>query len=222
MADDWRLTVDFDDEGDGTQLVERLSARRFESDERDRLGGRVVVSRDGPRVFFYADSEECAREAEHVATERLAAEGLQARVAFERWHPVEQDWKDAEHPPSRHGGRARGRARAPAGARGGRVAEASGDAEWEVRVSLPSHEATDELADMLEARGDPGRPAGHVPARRRGNQDEATRSPSASGRRLLTARRSRSSRAAPGLGGQRRRTRSRSSAGSAADTGPLV
>jgi hypothetical protein len=154
VADDWRLTVDFDDEGDGTQLVERLSARRFESDERDRLGGRVVVSRDGPRVFFYADSEDCAREAERVATERVAEEGLQARVAFERWHPVEQAWKDAGIPlPGTEeeidAERERQQEREAA------ESEASGVAEWEVRVSLPSHEATDELADTLEGEGFP-------------------------------------------------------------------
>jgi hypothetical protein len=154
MADDWRLTVDFDDEGDGTQLVERLSARRFESDERDRLGGRVVVSRDGPRVFFYADSEECAREAERVATERLAEEGLEARVAFERWHPVEQAWRDAGIPLPRteeeiEAEHDRQQAREAA------ESEASGVAEWEVRVSLPSHEATDELADLLQGEGFP-------------------------------------------------------------------
>jgi hypothetical protein len=154
MADDWRLTVDFDDEGDGTQLVERLSARRFESDERDRLGGRVVVSRDGPRVFFYADSEECAREAERVATERLAEEGLEARVAFERWHPVEQAWRDAGVPLPRteeeiEAEHDRQQEREAA------ESEASGVAEWEVRVSLPSHEATDELADLLEGEGFP-------------------------------------------------------------------
>jgi hypothetical protein len=154
VADDWRLTVDFDDEGDGTQLVERLSARRFESDERDRLGGRVVVSRDGPRVFFYADSEACAREAERVATERLAEVSLEARVAFERWHPVEQAWKDAGIPLPRtdeeiEAERDRQQEREAA------ESEASGVAEWEVRVSLPSHEATDELADVLESEGFP-------------------------------------------------------------------
>ena len=154
MADDWRLTVDFDDEGDGTQLVERLSARRFEADERDRLGGRVVVSRDGPRVFFYADSEECAREAEHVATERLAEEGLEARVAFERWHPVEQAWKDASIPlPSTEDELEAEHERQQE--HEAAESEASGVAEWEVRVSLPSHEATDELAEMLEGEGFP-------------------------------------------------------------------
>ena len=51
--------------------------------------------------------------------------------------------------------------------------EASGEAEWEVRVSLPSREATDELADRLEGEG--------IPVTRRAtfllvgavNQDEA-------------------------------------------------
>ena len=37
MSDDWRVMVDFDDEGDGTQLVEWLSARRLEAEERERL-----------------------------------------------------------------------------------------------------------------------------------------------------------------------------------------
>jgi hypothetical protein len=113
-----------------------------------------VVSRDGPRVFFYADSEDCAREAERVATERVAEEGLQARVAFERWHPVEQAWKDAGIPlPGTEeeidAERERQQEREAA------ESEASGVAEWEVRVSLPSHQATDELADTLEGEGFP-------------------------------------------------------------------
>ena len=57
MGDDWRVTVDFDDEGDGTQFAERLTALELEAEERARLGDRVVVSRDGPRVFLYTDSE---------------------------------------------------------------------------------------------------------------------------------------------------------------------
>jgi hypothetical protein len=154
MADDWRVTVDFDDEGDGTQLMERLSARRFAGEERDQLGGRVVVSRDGPRVFLYADSEELASGAERVARERLAEGGVEARVAFERWHPVEQAWKDAGIPLPRteseiEAERERQQEREAA------ESEASGVAEWEVRVTLPSHEATDELAERLENEGFP-------------------------------------------------------------------
>ncbi len=172
MADDWRITVDFDDEGDGTQLVEWLSARRFQSEERERLAGRVAVSRDGPRVFLYADTEELARDADGVVRALLSSEGRAARIALERWHPVEQDWKDAGIPlpgtdaeiQAEH---ERQQEREAA------ESLASGHAEWEVRVSLSSREATDELADRLEAEG--------IPVTRRAtfllvgavNQDEA-------------------------------------------------
>jgi hypothetical protein len=154
VAEDWRITVDFDDGGDGTQLVEWLAARRFESEERDSLGGRVVVSRDGPRVFLYADSEELARDADGIVRALLSSEGRQARIALERWHPVEQDWKDAAVPLPQtdeeiEAEHERQQAREAAESR------ASGHAEWEVRVSLPSREATDELADRLEAEGTP-------------------------------------------------------------------
>ena len=172
MAEDWRITIDFDDEADGTQLVEWLAARRFESEERDSFAGRVAVSRDGPRVFLFADTEELARDADGIVRALLSSEGRQARVAFERWHPVEQDWKDASVPlPQTDEDIAVEHERQQA--REAAESLASGHAEWEVRVSLPSREATDELADRLEAEG--------IPVTRRAtfllvgavNQDEA-------------------------------------------------
>jgi hypothetical protein len=154
MADDWRLTVDFDDEGDGTQLVEWLAALRLEAGERDRLGDRVVVSRDGSRVFLYADTEEVARELETVVRRELEDAGSEARLALERWHPAEQAWRDADVPLPRseeelEAERARQQEREAAESR------ASGQAEWEVRVQLPTHDATEALADRLEAEGAP-------------------------------------------------------------------
>jgi hypothetical protein len=154
VAEDWRITVDFDDEGDGTQLVEWLAARRFVSEERESLVGRIAVSRDGPRVFLYADSEELARDADGIVRSLLSSEERRARIALERWHPVEQDWKDAGIPLPRTdeeiaAEHERQQAREAA------ESLASGHAEWEVRVSLPSREATDELADRLEREGTP-------------------------------------------------------------------
>src|SRR3954451_9320622 len=98
MADDWRVTIDFDDEGDGTQFTEWLAAVELESEERHQLGDRVVVSRDGPRVFLYADSDDQARSVYQTAQARIEAEGRSAVTALERWHPVEQAWKDAAVP----------------------------------------------------------------------------------------------------------------------------
>ena len=154
MADDWRLTVDFDDEGDGTQLVEWLAAFRLEAEERDRLGDRVVVSRDGPRVFLYADAEEVARESEAVVRRELGSREAPFRLSLARWHPVEQAWKDADVPLPRteeelEAERARQQEREAAESR------ESGHAEWEVRIELPTHEQTEALADRLEAEGIP-------------------------------------------------------------------
>jgi hypothetical protein len=154
VADDWRLTVDFDDEGDGTQLVEWLAALRLEAEERERLGDRVVVSRDGPRVFLYVDAEERAREAEGVVRRRLEGGEREARIVLERWHPAEQAWKDAAEPLPQtqeevEAERARQQAREAAESR------EKGYADWEVRVELPDHDQTAALAARLEAEGVP-------------------------------------------------------------------
>lgn len=154
VSDDWRVTVDFDDEGDGTQLVEWLAARRLEAEERERLGGRVVVSRDGPRVYLYADAEAQAKDAEGFIRAHLSSEGRPARIKLERWHPVEQAWRDAAVPlpeteeeiQTEH---ARQQEREAA------ESFAHGHAEWEVRISLPSREATETLGARLAAEGLP-------------------------------------------------------------------
>jgi hypothetical protein len=154
MADDWRVTVDFDDEGDGTQLAEWLGALELAAEERDRLGDRVVVSRDGPRVYLYADTEERARAAHDTVRARIETEGLAAASAFERWHPVEQVWKDASLPLPRSEAELR--------AEHERLQEREeadslekGRAEWEVRVELPNHEDTVAFAERLESEGIP-------------------------------------------------------------------
>jgi hypothetical protein len=154
MSDDWRVTVDFDDEGDGTQLVEWLSARRLEAEERERLAGRVVVSRDGPRVYLYADEEQQARDAEGFIRAHLSSESRAANVSLERWHPVEQDWRESSVPLPETEDEIRAEHERQQ-AREASESFASGHAEWEVRVSLPSREATEALAEQLEAEGLP-------------------------------------------------------------------
>lgn len=154
MADDWRVTIDFDDEGDGTQLAEWLGALELEAEERDRLGERVIVSRDGPRVHLYADGEEPARAAYETVRARIEAEGLAAVTAFERWHPVEQAWKDASLPLPHTEEEVRAE-RERFQEREAAESLAKGRAEWEVRVELPSHDDTVVLAERLETEGIP-------------------------------------------------------------------
>ena len=154
MADDWRVTIDFDDEADGTQLAEWLAAVDLEGEQRASLGERVIVSRDGPRVYLYSDSMEPAREVLRTVAARIEQEGQAAVTVLERWHPVEQAWKDASIPlpdtaaeiADEHE-RLQEREAAESGK--------TGAAQWEVRVELRSHEDTEQLAERLESEGIP-------------------------------------------------------------------
>ena len=154
MADDWRVTIDFDDEGDGTQLAEWLAAVDLEGEERSTLGDRVVVSRDGPRVYLYSDSEEPAREVLRTVSARIEHEGHSAVTALERWHPVEQAWKDGSIPlPDTPEEIAEEHERLQA--REAAESAKTGAARGEVRIELRSHEDTEALAERLESEGFP-------------------------------------------------------------------
>jgi hypothetical protein len=154
MADDWRVTIDFDDEGDGTQLAEWLAAVDLEGEERSTLGDRVIVSRDGPRVYLYADSESPAREVLRTVSARIEHEGQAAVTALERWHPVEQAWKDGSIPlPDTAEEIAEEHERFQD--REAAESAESGAAQWEVRIELTSHEETEALAERLKSEGFP-------------------------------------------------------------------
>jgi hypothetical protein len=154
MADDWRVTIDFDDEGDGTQFAEWLAAVELEADERDRLGDRVIVSRDGPRVFLYTDAEDRARAVHQTVQARIESEGQAAVTVLERWHPLEQAWKDVSVPlPESEAERRAEHERLQE--REAAESLEKGRAEWEVRIELPTHEETVELAERLESQGIP-------------------------------------------------------------------
>ena len=154
MADDWRVTIDFDDEGDGTQLAEWLAAVDLEGEERTSLGDRVIVSRDGPRVYLYADSAEPAREVLRTVSARIEQEGHAAVTSLERWHPVEQAWKDdsvpmPDTPEELAAEHDRFQEREAA------ESAETGAAQWEVRIELGTHEETVALAERLESEGIP-------------------------------------------------------------------
>jgi hypothetical protein len=154
MGDDWRVTVDFDDEGDGAQFAERLAAFELEAEERERLGDRVIVSRDGPRVFLYTDAEERARAVHETVSARIESEGLSALTEFERWHPVEQAWKNASLPMPRTDEQLEAEHERLQEREAAESLE-TGRSQWEVRVELASHEDTVALAERLESEGIP-------------------------------------------------------------------
>ncbi len=141
MADEWRVEVDLDDPERGYGLGERLRSLDLDDEARERLGNRVLVTRDGPRMFLYAATQEEALEAERVVQELIEEDRLSAEVATTRWHPDEEAWEDVSHPmPRTEEQRAAERARA------------SGE-DWEVRVELVGLLEAMELERKLREEG---------------------------------------------------------------------
>jgi hypothetical protein len=144
--DEWRVEIDLHDEGHGYTLGERLRSHDLDDEARERLGRQVVVTRDGPRVFLYTRTGEAALEAERVARELLETDQLSGSVAVTRWHPVEEEGKDASLP-------------LPASAADEQAElarkEAGHQDEWEVHIELPGRDEAGALAQQLRAEGLP-------------------------------------------------------------------
>ncbi|HEX6470179.1 MAG TPA: hypothetical protein VF069_13860 [Streptosporangiaceae bacterium] len=96
--DEWRVEIELDDAKHGFSLMERFRAFDLDDDVRRRLGDRVIVTRDGSRVFLYARSENDAREAGQVADGLVKEHRLTAEITITRWHPAAQEWKDISVP----------------------------------------------------------------------------------------------------------------------------
>jgi hypothetical protein len=155
MADDFRLQIELDASGDGFSFAESMRELSLERDARKRLGDRVAVSADGPRVFVYTDTEGAAQEARRVIGPLLAEHGLtDSALRLTRWHPEEERWEPIDKPlPSTPEEEAAEHAAEEAGETAQSVEQ--GFAEWEVRVELPSHRETVRFADRLEQEGIP-------------------------------------------------------------------
>lgn len=150
--EDWRLEVELDDEEQGYSLTERLRASDLDDEARERLGERVVVSRDGSRLFLYASSESQLREAERVIRDLVARNDLSAEISTTRWHPVEQTWRDASIPlPATPESIEEERTSREAAEH--EDAERTGSWSSHVRVELPHRGDAVDLAATLDAEG---------------------------------------------------------------------
>jgi hypothetical protein len=150
VGEDWRVSATINEEEHAVRLLEALRERRVERDVRSRLGERVAVSVGDGRVFLYATTREAAREAEHVARDVLAEHGVEADFALARWHPLAGEWEPADVPlPRSDSERAAEHERLEQ--RETDESQASGVAQWEVRVELASHRDAVALAERLEA-----------------------------------------------------------------------
>jgi hypothetical protein len=97
MADDeYRLEIDLHDALHG--LADRLRTLDLDDEVEERLGGRVIVTRDGEKMYVYARTAEAAELAERVVRQVLADDGLEAEVRRRRWNPAQRFWQDADEP----------------------------------------------------------------------------------------------------------------------------
>ena len=152
MSDEWRVEVELEDEGHGLSLGDRLRSLDLDDEARKQLGERVIVTRDGSRMFLYTGSEETASQAERVVKELASEDGLEATTSITRWHPDEEEWLDAESPmPESEAERAAEHREHEA--REEREAETTGRDEWELRVDLDSLGETGKLSSRLSDAG---------------------------------------------------------------------
>jgi hypothetical protein len=153
-SDEWRVEVTLEADEHGQSVGERLRTLRLDDEARERLGGSVIVTRDGSHIFLYAWHEQSAREAEGVVRDLLEEEGLAGEVATKRWHPLEEAWKEASEPLPETVDEAQleqlRHERAEA-----EEALLTGDYDWQVVVELRSLHDTLEFARLLEQRGLP-------------------------------------------------------------------
>ena len=135
MAEEWRVEVELSDEGHGLSLGERLRTMDLDDDARERLGDRVVVTRDGSRMFLYARSQGEASAAGDVVSELASSEGIEAATELTRWDEATDSWTSAE------------------GGGSDAEPEEAGEAEWEARIVLSSARKAFEVARQLRDEG---------------------------------------------------------------------
>ena len=156
MDDEFRVDVELADDEHGYSIGDRLRALDLDDDARQRLGTGIAVTRDGSRLFLYADGEVPGREAERIVRQLADADDLTAEIRLMRWHPIEEAWKDASLPlPATDAERqAEYAAREAAEAD---EAQREGSFDWTVAVRLSSRDRAKELAESLSAAGTPVR-----------------------------------------------------------------
>ena len=150
MNDEFRVEVELDDDEHGYSLGERLRALDLDEGVRERLGGRLLVTRDASRLFLYAANEAQAREAAEVVRSVVEADELTAEIRVTRWHPVEEAWKDASIPLPRTPEEEEAEYAAHEAAEA-EEAEIEGEYDWHVVVRLPRRDEAVEVARRLEA-----------------------------------------------------------------------
>ena len=98
MNDDWRLQIDLYEEDHARALAERLDAQQLQHDLSEAFHDRVVVSRDGGRVFLYAGTRDQAERGRDAVEAEARQHGWTVKVDLRHWHPTAEEWEDPATP----------------------------------------------------------------------------------------------------------------------------
>ena len=154
MNDDWRLQVDLHEENHAQALTERLDAQQLQHDLSEAFHDRVIVTRDGARMFLYAGTREQAEKARDAVEADARQHGWALDVDFRHWHPSAEEWEDPDKPLPENDA-ARLAEREELMAREREETAKRGYPEFEVRVDLPSRHDAVGLSEQLRKEGLP-------------------------------------------------------------------
>jgi hypothetical protein len=154
MNDDWRVQVTCPTGAAAADLGDQLRAGDFQHNLQDAAGERVVVSVDDHELFLYAGTRAQAERAAEAVRSLAANSSMKVRTELRRWHPLSEEWVDADLPlPESE--------RAAAAEHAELIKQEDEEqahlkyAEWEVRASTNSVRETAELVRKLRQEGIP-------------------------------------------------------------------
>jgi hypothetical protein len=151
-GDDWRLQIDFRDDGVADALRDRLDARELEHDLSEAFHDRVIVSRNETTIFLYAGDKEQAEKALDLVVRLTDEDEEEVTIDFRRWHPLSLEWEPADQPlPEDEAARVTEHQERIAKER--QETEEQGYPRYEVQVEMPSWGEADDLADRLRSDG---------------------------------------------------------------------
>lgn len=153
MNDDWRVQIDAD-EGQALLLVEALGGPGPGHNLGSAFHDRVMVSREGARVFLYAETREQAEAARDLAAKLAGENEWRLEISLSHWHPEAERWEDPDLPlPDGDAARLAEHQELVAAER--EEVAAGAPPQYEVRVDLPSHRDAAHFEDQLRSEGLP-------------------------------------------------------------------
>jgi hypothetical protein len=169
VHDEYRVQVKSESPG---EVLSALKAVEITGEARRELP-RLAITHEGHHVFMYADSADAAEHAREVAQQAMADHHVAGEAAVLRWHPLEDRWEDASAPlPATSQERATEHERLEELET--EESRQAHHAEWEVRVSLPTHHDARAFAARLREEGIPVKQLWRHLLIGAGDEDDAT------------------------------------------------